>query len=303
MQSPINIDTSRALFDTNLQSFDLRQYNTCNGCTMMLENVDGHTVEVKYGGNPITIRGGSLPDDYLLDQFHFHWGASDDVGSEHRVDNKIAPMEMHIVHHMKKFNKSVSAVNPYGLAVLGFFFQIGDHNSGFDQLLSNFPDVIYKDAHKSITPFHLWDLVSTVNQSYYYRYFGSLTTPPCYETVIWTLFKDKITISQDQLNTFRTLLSRKAGDVSGEEDEYISDDFRPLQPLHERSVTSNDPALLGEVGGHVVSDLLEDIKQLKQRCSSTGAPAARADVVVVGAGVVLYLLVCLSVCRFVPWEV
>ena len=34
----------------------------------------------------------------------------------------------------------------------------------------------------------------------YYRYRGSLTTPPCSEIVEWTIFKDPIIISQHQVN-------------------------------------------------------------------------------------------------------
>ena len=37
------------------------------------------------------------------------------------------------------------------------------------------------------------------NLSDYYRYNGSLTTPPCYESVIWTVFKQPLTISPSQV--------------------------------------------------------------------------------------------------------
>ena len=33
----------------------------------------------------------------------------------------------------------------------------------------------------------------------YYRYNGSLTTPPCYQSVIWTLFHERVQISKEQV--------------------------------------------------------------------------------------------------------
>ncbi len=40
-------------------------------------------------------------------------------------------------------------------------------------------------------------LLKGVDLSKYYRYNGSLTTPPCDEAVVWTIFKDPIRISRE----------------------------------------------------------------------------------------------------------
>lgn len=33
----------------------------------------------------------------------------------------------------------------------------------------------------------------------FYRYNGSLTTPPCYQSVIWTVFHERVQISKEQV--------------------------------------------------------------------------------------------------------
>lgn len=41
------------------------------------------------------------------------------------------------------------------------------------------------------------------NMNHFFRYQGSLTTPPCYESILWTVFDTPITLSHNQV-----LLSR-----------------------------------------------------------------------------------------------
>ena len=47
------------------------------------------------------------------------------------------------------------------------------------------PDALKEDPKKKIK---------------YYTYKGSLTTPPCYESVTWIVFKDKVKISNTQVS-------------------------------------------------------------------------------------------------------
>ncbi|KAL8560660.1 hypothetical protein ACOMHN_052676 [Nucella lapillus] len=281
MQSPINIDTADVLFDPKLRLFDLSTYDTCKQCTMELENVNGHTAEVKYTGDSIFLRGGSLPDDYILDQFHFHWGGSNEKGSEHKLDNQAFPLEMHIVHHMKKYNRTESASKPYGLA-------LGRHNKNFFTLLSHFKDIVHKDQHVELEPFALASLLPP-NARSYFRYYGSLTTPPCYETVIWTIFAEKIEISEEQLAVFRTLKTLRDGES---EEVSISNDFRPVQDLHERRVTSNSRKVMQDLASQVVDRLLGEIKDLKEHCPDNGVTCVQAQVTL--ASLWLGLAVCLG---------
>jgi len=59
----------------------------------------------------------------------------------------------------------------------------------------------------------------------YYRYIGSLTTPPCTEGVLWTVNKQIGTVSRKQL----TLLKEAVHD-------HAENNARPLQELNGRKV-------------------------------------------------------------------
>jgi len=51
------------------------------------------TVTVRVHGD-LQIDGGGLSGKYALQHFHFHWGSSDRVGSEHWLDGAIYPLEV-----------------------------------------------------------------------------------------------------------------------------------------------------------------------------------------------------------------
>ena len=40
------------------------------------------------------ISGGGLPESFLFEQFHLHWGESNANGSEHTVNGKSYPAEV-----------------------------------------------------------------------------------------------------------------------------------------------------------------------------------------------------------------
>ncbi|KAI8735912.1 carbonic anhydrase 2, partial [Biomphalaria glabrata] len=237
MQSPISISTEDALYDPKLSYFNLTNYNMTSGVNMTLVNKGGHTAEVLYSGSDVLLSGGNLPDTYKLVQFHFHWGGKDSNGSEHLIDGKYFPMELHLVHYRSHLpNISVAQSHPFGLAVLGFLFQVSNkNNTKFDQLLQHFDRIETvepnKDNSTEIKTFPLLDLLpGNTDRLDFYRYDGSLTTPPCYESVIWSLATEYIQISEYQLNIFRNLYN--------EEHQHLVDDFRPVQELHKRTVTT-----------------------------------------------------------------
>ncbi|CAL1536053.1 unnamed protein product, partial [Lymnaea stagnalis] len=86
------------------------------------------------------------------------------------------------------------------------------------------------NTHVDIKTFAVRDMLPDVDHLDFYRYDGSLTTPPCSESVIWSVAVENIEISENQLNQFRNL----------SDDNYarLVNDFRPIQPEHNRLITT-----------------------------------------------------------------
>jgi len=87
---------------------------------------NGHTAQLDViatlPGDVGVLSGGHLEGDYQILQLHFHWGADDTKGSEHTLDGKMFPLELHIVH--KKVGEPDFLSVPGGLSVTGFFFEV-----------------------------------------------------------------------------------------------------------------------------------------------------------------------------------
>lgn len=60
--------------------------------------------------------------------------------------------------------------------------------------------LLYIETQVAIQSIPLIELIPA-RLSSYYRYEGSLTTPPCYESVSWTLFNETIEIAEEQVRS------------------------------------------------------------------------------------------------------
>ncbi|XP_076106378.1 carbonic anhydrase 7-like isoform X1 [Mytilus galloprovincialis] len=235
-QSPVHIEMKDVVLNQQLGALDLNDINVINNIRLTLKN-NGHTVEVDVEGrNNLLVTGGGLPGPFMVKQFHFHWGSADNRGSEHDISGRYFPMEMHVVTYSARFKMFEEAKNSTdGLAVLAFLFDIGDHNPVFDEMIGHMNDVRHRDDHVEIQTFSLSSLFPRSTEVFY-RYYGGLTTPPCYESVVWTIFQEHIRISQAQINEFRRL-----GDRYFRRFRTLSDNFRPTQPISGRYVYTNHP--------------------------------------------------------------
>lgn len=158
---------------------------------------NGHTIQVDVADG-----GGIMLDGkhYVLKQFHFHHP------SEHTIDGKQFPLEVHFVHAAKDGE----------LAVIGVMFMEGSANPNLDAIWATAP---VKEG-KAAVAFDI-DPSKFIPAGSAFRYEGSLTTPPCSETVHWTVMAAPQTISPSQVAAFTTLFPWNA---------------RPVQPLNRRYV-------------------------------------------------------------------
>jgi carbonic anhydrase len=234
-QSPVNIQTSSVAY-LSFSEITFSNYDKSTGYTATVTN-NGHTVQLSIvDGLTATIDGAGFTGPYRLVQFHAHWGDSDTVGSEHTVDSQRYPLEIHFVHYKAAYgNISAALSNKDGLAVLGVFAQVGDRNEAFQKLVDVFGNIKYAGTTTNLTnTFAMNDLLPT-NVKNFYRYPGSLTTPGCDESVIWTVLQNPITVSEAQLAALRTLNHNG----QGQSDVPLVDNFRPVQPLNTRTVLSS----------------------------------------------------------------
>ncbi|XP_053989539.1 carbonic anhydrase 1-like [Hylaeus volcanicus] len=220
-QSPINI-MSEETIKADLGALKFIRYDFA--ATGEITN-NGHAVQISLYGVSIHLEGGDLPSRYTLDQMHFHWPA------EHTVDETRDALELHFVHYDNKYgNASEAAKHENGIAVVATLFEL-DTQDNFDLMpIVKAIELVRKWAGKStammrfkVIPY----LFLPKDHTTYYRYNGSLTTPECQESVMWFVFTEKLTVSKQQVNMFKS---------TGTSNGTLDFNYRPTQAIGDRKV-------------------------------------------------------------------
>ncbi|XP_064099205.1 uncharacterized protein LOC135210267 [Macrobrachium nipponense] len=229
-QSPVDIDTSRALGEFPWKLLGLHGYSEIPS-SMGLSN-NGKFVILKTRHQPY-VMGGNLPlnQKYLLEGIIFHWGPTDYAGSEHAVNGRSYAAEIQLVHYNSKYGRYQLALNKTdGVAIFSIFLDISARDNLFlDPVILGLRNIVRTGISTDIIPFPLSNLLPA-NLNEFYRYIGSTSFPSCEEGIIWTIFKNTITISSRQLDEFRFL-----EDADG---LTITKNVRPIQPLNGRTVSA-----------------------------------------------------------------
>ena len=140
---------------------------------------NGHTIQVDVAeGSAITLEGRR----FSLLQFHFH------LPSEHAVGGSGFPMEVHFVHQAEEGD----------LAVVGVFLVTGESHPAIETIWGAAPG----SGEPSATLPELDPRTLLPEEAGYFRYAGSLTTPPCSEVVSWVVMTEPISVSPAQAEAF-----------------------------------------------------------------------------------------------------
>ncbi|XP_072500813.1 carbonic anhydrase 14 isoform X1 [Notamacropus eugenii] len=202
-QSPIDIQTERVPFDSELPVLKPHGYDQPGTEPLSLHN-NGHTVQLSL---PPTLYLGGLPRNYVAAQLHLHWGRKGQPGgSEHQVNSEATAAE------------------------------VGENQSpAYEHILSHLETIRYRGQTTLVPPFDVRGLLPP-ELGEYYRYNGSLTTPPCYQSVLWTVFHRKAQISMGQLEKLQeTLFSTEKDSPS----QLLVQNYRAPQPLNHRLVVAS----------------------------------------------------------------
>ncbi|KAL3532099.1 hypothetical protein ACH5RR_005620 [Cinchona calisaya] len=232
-QSPIDIAKGKIVLDTKLKALT-RQYNSINAT--LINN--GFNIGLRCGEN-----SGVLVSDgktYKFKQMHWH------SPSEHRIDGVRSraffyfffgfltvptknltnalehhgyDAELHLVH----------IADDGSLAVVSILYHLGHP----DPLITKIQNKLYQLAKEqfgvhakgqiALGAFSMHQVKKNTRK--YYRYFGSLTTPPCTEPVAWHILGKVRSISSEQLQALKAPLGWA-----------YKNNSRPVQPLNGRQI-------------------------------------------------------------------
>ncbi|CAD5211995.1 unnamed protein product [Bursaphelenchus okinawaensis] len=237
LQSPVNIDPSKMLFDPSLTPLKYSEVQVDseleNTGQLPLLQFNSTDMKMNISGGPLT------PYSYTLHHVGFHFGRSKDNerGSEHTVDRVRFPAELQLMGYNSDLyhNFTEAMTQPKGLVGISVIVDVGEYpNAELRRLTVASQSIVYKDQRTPIQKFRPFGLLPSSNT--YITYEGSLTQPGCHETVTWIVMNHPIYITQEDLAIWDDLLQNEQKQSSP---VYMGPNYRPLKPVNGRLFRTN----------------------------------------------------------------
>ncbi|ESR37773.1 hypothetical protein CICLE_v10029790mg [Citrus x clementina] len=201
MQSPIDLLNERVQVVSHLGRLK-RSYKPSYAT---LKN-RGHDMMLQWhgGAGTLLING----TEYVLKQCHWH------SPSEHTINGERFALEAHMVHESQDGK----------IAVVGIMYKIGRPDSLLASIADHLRQIAGSDERETVVGV-IDPRGIKLGSRKYYRYIGSLTTPPCTENVIWTIVRKVRTVTREQVKLLRVAVHDDSGTNA-----------RPQQPINLRTI-------------------------------------------------------------------
>lgn len=188
-QSPINLTENQAVHTSGLPSLDISYRDV----PLRLIHSD-HGLRGNYPLGSF-IRLGE--QRFELTHYQFH------TPSEHHLEGFAYPMEIQLVHRDGEGRHVIMSV----------IVQEGETNDALTGILNNLPTE--KDALQVFERVNFNPVGFLPTDKRFFRYVGSMTTPPCNEGVVWLVFKTPIQASIGQLVKMNELMGENVRPLQG----------------------------------------------------------------------------------------
>ncbi|XP_073458797.1 carbonic anhydrase-related protein 11-like isoform X3 [Aquarana catesbeiana] len=146
--------------------------------------------------------------------------------------------KVQLIHYNQDLYSNVSEAsrNPNGLAIISLLVNVADNSNPFLNRMLNRETITRISFRNEVNFIQDLSIEELYPESFgFLTYQGSMTIPPCYETVTWIIIDRPLNITSMQMHSLRLLSQNQPSQIF----QSMSDNFRPVQPLFHRGLRGN----------------------------------------------------------------